>query len=162
MESFDVTSLYTNVKNDAALQALSELLDKHAWYISTFWLSKARVLLITRECLKCNISKWFGEYYSQVRELAMDQRLAPVLAICFMSRIEEPVLARLPIMYCRYIDDCCVVTSTQSEMDEFFRLLNKQSQYIRLARETPRDGWLSYLNTQMEIIEWYHACEVVS
>ena len=161
MESFDVTSLYTNVQNDAALQALSELLDKHARCINTFGLSKARILILIRECLKCNIFKWSGEYYSQVRGLAMGQRLAPVLAICFMSRIEEPVLARLPIMYCRYVDDCCVVTSTQSEMDECFRLLNEQSQYIRLTRETPRDGWLSYLNTQMKLsngimhVKWY-------
>ncbi|EYC25250.1 hypothetical protein Y032_0012g1785 [Ancylostoma ceylanicum] len=46
IESFDVTSLYTNVQNDAALQALSELLDKHARYINTFGLSKARVLIL--------------------------------------------------------------------------------------------------------------------
>ncbi|EYC26999.1 hypothetical protein Y032_0009g466 [Ancylostoma ceylanicum] len=161
LESFDVTSLYTNVQNDEALQALSELLDKHARYINTFGLSKARILVLIRECLKCNIFKWSGKYFSQIRGLAMGQRLAPVLAICFMSRIEEPVLARLPIMYCRYIDDCCVVTSTQSEMDECFRVLNEQSQYIRLTRETPRDGWLSYLNTQIKLsngimhVKWY-------
>ncbi|EYC27722.1 hypothetical protein Y032_0008g148 [Ancylostoma ceylanicum] len=91
----------------------------------------------------------------------MGQRLAPVLAICFMSRIEEPVLARLPVLYCRYIDDCCVITSTQHEMDECFRVLNEQSQYIRLTRETPRDGWLPYLNTQIKVsdgilhVKWY-------
>ncbi|EYC41359.1 hypothetical protein Y032_0572g144 [Ancylostoma ceylanicum] len=160
-ESFDVTSLYTNVQNDAALQALSELLDKHARCINTFGLSKARILVLIRECLKCNIFKWSGKYFSQIRGLAMGQRLAPVLAMCFMSRIEEPVLARLPIMYCRYIDDCCIVTSTQSEMDECFKILNEQSQYIRLTRETPRDGWLPYLNTQMKLsngvmhVKWY-------
>ncbi|VDO83674.1 unnamed protein product [Heligmosomoides polygyrus] len=54
----------------------------------------------------------------------MGQRLAPGLAICFMSKIERPVIERLPIMYCRYIDDCCVVTATQSEMDELFTILN--------------------------------------
>ncbi|EYC15092.1 hypothetical protein Y032_0021g380 [Ancylostoma ceylanicum] len=91
----------------------------------------------------------------------MGQRLAPLLAICFMSRIEEPVLARMPQMYCRYIDDCCIVTSTQSEMDECFTLLNKQSQYIRFTRETPEDGWLPYLNTKVKLsngifkMKWY-------
>ena len=91
----------------------------------------------------------------------MGQRLAPVLAICFMSKVEEPVLARLPLMYCRYIDDCCIITSTQSEMDECFRILNEQSEYIKLTRETPRDGWLSFLNTQINLsdgalhVKWY-------
>ena len=91
----------------------------------------------------------------------MGQRLAPVLAICYMSKIEEPVLARLPLMYCRYIDDCCVVTSTQPEMNECFRILNEQSQHIKLTRERPRDGWLPYLNTQIHLsdgtvrVKWY-------
>ncbi|EYC03675.1 hypothetical protein Y032_0092g2556 [Ancylostoma ceylanicum] len=91
----------------------------------------------------------------------MGQRLAPVVAICFMSKIEEPVLSRFPLMYCRYIDDCCIVTSTQAEMDECFRILNQQSQYITLTRETPRDGWLPYLNTQLKLsngtihVKWY-------
>ena len=91
----------------------------------------------------------------------MGQRLAPVLAVCFMSRIEEPVLARLPLMYCRYIDDCCVITSTPAEMNECFRILNEQSRYIKLTRETPRNGWLSFLNTQISLtngelrVKWY-------
>ncbi|EYC07846.1 hypothetical protein Y032_0068g165 [Ancylostoma ceylanicum] len=91
----------------------------------------------------------------------MGQRLAPVLAICFMSKIEEPVLSRRPLMYCRYIDDCCIVTSTQSEMDECFRILNQQSQYISFTREKPCEGWLPYLNTQLMLangtlhVKWY-------
>ena len=91
----------------------------------------------------------------------MGRRLAPVLAVCFTSKIEEPVLARLPLMYCRYIDDCFVVTSTQFEMDEFFRILNEQSQYIKLTREVPRDGWLPFLNTQINLsngslrVKWF-------
>ncbi|EYB87797.1 hypothetical protein Y032_0257g408 [Ancylostoma ceylanicum] len=161
IESFDVTSLYTNVQNNEALQALSEMLDKYAATINTFGLSKARIMTLVSECLKCNIFKWSGTYYSQLRGLAMGQRLAPVLAICFMSRIEQPVLARMPLMYCRYIDDCCIVTSTQSEMDECFEVLNQQSQYIRLTRESPHNGWLPYLNTQVKLskgivtIKWY-------
>ena len=91
----------------------------------------------------------------------MGQRLAPVLAVCFMSRVEEPVIERLPLIYCRYIDDCFIATSTQSEMDECFRIINEQSPYIRLTREVPRNGWLPYLNTQIKVsngissVKWY-------
>lgn len=137
-----MTSLYTNVQNDEALQPLPEMLDLHVGNINTFGLSKAHIMILVKECLHCNVFKWSGSYYSQVRGLAMGQRLAPVPAVCFMSRVEQPVLDRSPLMYCRYIDDCCIVTSTQSEMDECFRLMNEQSQYIRLTRETPNNGWL--------------------
>ena len=34
-------------------------------------------------------------------------------------------------------------------MDECFRILNEQSQYITFTRERPRNGWLPYLNTQL-------------
>ncbi|XGW35820.1 hypothetical protein V3C99_019196 [Haemonchus contortus] len=161
VESFDVVSLYTNVQNEQALQALSEMLDRHANNINTFGLSKMHIMTLVKECLSCNIFKWAGEYFSQVRGLAMGQRLAPVLAVCFMGRIEEPVLERHPLMYCRYIDDCFIITSTQFEMDECFRIMNEQSQYIKLTREVLRDGWLPYLNTQVKVssgvvsVKWY-------
>uniref|UniRef100_A0A7I4Z2Y6 Reverse transcriptase domain-containing protein n=1 Tax=Haemonchus contortus TaxID=6289 RepID=A0A7I4Z2Y6_HAECO len=92
----------------------------------------------------------------------MGQRLAPVLAICFMSRVERPVIARMPIMYCRYIDDCCVITSTQQEMDELFDILNRQSQYIKFTREVPHEGWLPYLNNADKHLKWKVQCEMVS
>ncbi|EYB97674.1 hypothetical protein Y032_0138g2050 [Ancylostoma ceylanicum] len=161
IESFDVTSLYTNVQDSDALQALSEMLDKYAGTINTYGLSKARIMTLINKCLKCNTFKWSGTYFSQMRGLAMGQRLAPVLAIRFMSKVEEPVLARMPQMYCRYIDDCCIITSTQSEMDECFRILNQQSQYIKFTRETPEDGWLPYLNAKVKLsngilkMKWY-------
>ncbi|EYC10589.1 hypothetical protein Y032_0054g2445 [Ancylostoma ceylanicum] len=138
VESFDVTSLYTNLQKSEALQALSEMLNLHGTHLETYGLSRSRLLTLVKECISCNIFKWSGRYFAQVRGLAMGQRLAPVLAICFMSRIEAPVLARLPIMYCRYIDDCCIITSTQFEMDECFNILNQQSQYTSLiVRLTP-------------------------
>ncbi|KAK6756328.1 hypothetical protein RB195_014625 [Necator americanus] len=81
----------------------------------------------------------------------MGKRLAPVLAVCFMSRIEQPVIERLPKMYCRYIDYRFIITSTQSEMDECIRSLNERSQYIKLTREQPKDRWLPYLNAQIKL-----------
>uniref|UniRef100_A0A7I4YVD9 Reverse transcriptase domain-containing protein n=1 Tax=Haemonchus contortus TaxID=6289 RepID=A0A7I4YVD9_HAECO len=78
-----------------------------------------------------------------------------------MGSVEEPVLERHPLMYCRYIDDCSIITSTQFEIDECFRIMNEQSQYIKLTREVPRDGWLPYLNTQVKVssgvvsVKWY-------
>ncbi|KAK6758222.1 hypothetical protein RB195_015816 [Necator americanus] len=161
MELFDVTSLYINVQNKQALQALSEMLDRHGRSIETFGLSKQRIMILINECLQCNFFEWSGKYFSQIRGLAMGQSLAPVLAVCFMSSIEQPVIERLPQMYCRYIDDCFIIASTQSEMDECFRILNERSQYIKLTREQPKDGWLPYLNAQIKLhngiasVKWY-------
>ncbi|EYC34236.1 hypothetical protein Y032_0001g317 [Ancylostoma ceylanicum] len=53
-------------------------------------------------------------------------------------------------------------TFKQLEMDECFKILNEQSQYIKLTRETPRESWLPFLNTQLKLsrgmvqVKWYH------
>ncbi|VDM64902.1 unnamed protein product [Angiostrongylus costaricensis] len=80
MESFDVTALYTNVSNDSAMQAIFELLTQH----------------------EGEINIWSGKYYAQIRGLAIGQRLAPSLAIAFMSKVEAPVTDLGPLLYCRW------------------------------------------------------------
>ncbi|KAK6740032.1 hypothetical protein RB195_008478 [Necator americanus] len=46
-------------------------------------------------------------------------------------------------------------------MDECFRILNERSQYIKLIREQPKDGWLPCLNAQIKLcngiasVKWY-------
>ena len=81
----------------------------------------------------------------------MGQRLAPTLAIVFMSKVEAPVLARKPLLHCRYVDDCCVICPTQAELDACFTILNQQSPHIKMTREKPTDNWLPFLNVQMQL-----------
>ncbi|KAK6732228.1 hypothetical protein RB195_016547 [Necator americanus] len=150
IESFDVTSLYTNVSNGAAMQAVFELLVEHRDTLDLHGFSIRQIMMLLDECLKCSIFRWAGNYYRQVRGLAMGQRLAPTLAIAFMSKIEQPILERKPFLYCRYIDDCCIICPTQDEMDTCFELLNQQSPYIRFTREKPKENWLSFLNVEIQ------------
>ncbi|VDM59956.1 unnamed protein product [Angiostrongylus costaricensis] len=98
---------------------------------------------------------------SNKRGLAMGQRLAPSLAIAFMSKVEAPVIDLGPLLYCRYVDDCFVLCSTQEKMDKCFELLNAQSEYIKFTREKPKEKWLPFLNVQIHLSEngyitkWY-------
>ena len=161
MESFDVTALYTNVSNDSAIQAINELLIQHEGSINMYGFSIRQLMALLKECLNCSIFRWSGRYYAQMRGLAMGQRLAPSLAIAFMSKVEAPVIDLRPLLYCRYIDDCFVICSTQEEMDKCFELLNEQSEYIRFTREKPKENWLPFLNVQIKLSEngyvtkWY-------
>ncbi|VDL86688.1 unnamed protein product [Nippostrongylus brasiliensis] len=112
MESFDVTALYTNVSNNQALQAVSEMMTQHQVVMNLYSLNVPQVMTLLNECLQCNVFRCSGEYYKQVRGLAVDQKLAPVLAVTFMSKVESPVLQRMRTFYVRYIDDCFVVCPT--------------------------------------------------
>ncbi|EYC14340.1 hypothetical protein Y032_0041g481 [Ancylostoma ceylanicum] len=78
-----------------------------------------------------------------------------------MAKIEAPILESRPLLYCRYIDDCFVICSTQNEMDRFFEIMNQQSEHIKLTRETPTQDWLPFLNVHIQIsrgnlrTKWY-------
>uniref|UniRef100_A0A0K0CYL4 Reverse transcriptase domain-containing protein n=1 Tax=Angiostrongylus cantonensis TaxID=6313 RepID=A0A0K0CYL4_ANGCA len=161
VEPFDVTALYTNVSNDSAVQAIRELLIQHEGAINMYGFSIQQLMTLLKECLNCSISSWSGIHYAQMRGLAMGQRLAPSLAIAYMSKVETPVIDLGPLLYCRYIDDCFVICSTQKEMDKCFELLNEQSEYRKFTSEKPKENWIPFLNIQFSLSEngyitkWY-------
>uniref|UniRef100_A0A7I4Y0P3 Reverse transcriptase domain-containing protein n=1 Tax=Haemonchus contortus TaxID=6289 RepID=A0A7I4Y0P3_HAECO len=161
IESFDVTSLYTNVSNEAALEATFELLSDHEGSLNLYGFSIANIMTVLKECLNCSFFRWSGVYYRQMRGLAMGQRLAPVLAIAYMSKIEKPILDRRPALYSRYIDDCLIICSSQEEMDICFDILNNRADQIKFTRESPRESWLPFLNIQIQLArgtvrtKWY-------
>ncbi|KAK6743069.1 hypothetical protein RB195_010374 [Necator americanus] len=106
IESFDVTSVYTNVSTDAALQATSELgTFEHQGTLNMYGFAIQQIMMLLSECLRCSVFRCSGQCYRQIRGLAMGQRLAPILAVAFMSKVEKPLLELKPLLYCRYIDD---------------------------------------------------------
>uniref|UniRef100_A0A0K0DNU2 Reverse transcriptase domain-containing protein n=1 Tax=Angiostrongylus cantonensis TaxID=6313 RepID=A0A0K0DNU2_ANGCA len=161
MESFDVTALYTSMSNDSAMQVIFELLTQHEGEINMHGFKIEQLMALLKKCLSCSIFRWPGKYYAQIGGLAMGQRLAPSLAIAFMSKVETLVTDLGSLHYRRYIDDCFVICSTQEEMDKCFELLNEKSEYIKFAREKPKENWLSFLNVQINLAEngyitkWY-------
>ncbi|VDO67258.1 unnamed protein product [Heligmosomoides polygyrus] len=79
-----------------------------------------QLMILLKESLACSVFRWSGKYFAQTRRLAMGQRLAPTLAIAFMSK---------------YVDDCFIICSTQDEMNRCFEIINSQPDYISLTRE---------------------------
>ncbi|KAK6739855.1 hypothetical protein RB195_008383 [Necator americanus] len=117
------------------MQAVHELLTQRQASLNMYGLSIRQIMTLIDECLNCSIFRWSGQYYRQLRGLAMGQRLAPTLAIVFMAKTEKPIIDRKPLLYYRYIDYCCVVCSTQAELDTCFNLLNQQCPHIKFTKE---------------------------
>lgn len=69
MESFDVTSLYTNVSRENAMQAVNKMLGEYKHQISLYVLSIAQIMTFVDACLQCNIFKWSNECYRQIRRV---------------------------------------------------------------------------------------------
>lgn len=83
----------------------------------------------------------------------VDERLAPVLAVAFMAKVEAPVLHRMSTLYFRFIDDCFDVSPTQHGIDTCFKLLYQQSEHISFISENPTNLWLAFLNVHIELFE---------
>jgi hypothetical protein len=88
----------------------------------------------------------------------MGNRLAPILAILFMDRIEIQAIYSdqalfLPLYY-RYIDDCITPASGPDEAVKIQDKLNSQDTSIPFEIELPgEDGFLPFLNTKVKVNE---------
>ncbi|VDP09726.1 unnamed protein product [Heligmosomoides polygyrus] len=114
--SFDAVSLYTNVNNTEAINAVLELLRRHHEEIHNFGMTEEDIQALLETILKCNIFQFDGVFYAQKRGLAMGLRIAPLLAIVYLDRIERRSLTQGIVFYKRYIDDVFVIGSTALDL----------------------------------------------
>ncbi|VDK55550.1 unnamed protein product [Cylicostephanus goldi] len=94
IETFDITSLYTNVSTEDAVKAVYELVSEHRSAFNLNGFIVGQIMTFLKECLNCGIFRWSGRYYKQVCGAAMGRILAPVIAIVFISKIERPIACK--------------------------------------------------------------------
>ena len=139
--TIDVTALYTNVDNQAARKALSEL-----------WLSRAHspdlempVLQATLQllyvCTELNDFTFNGHSYLQKSGFPMGRRFAPRMADLFLDWLETSFLKALPRhlqpkVYLRYLDDIFMIwPHERGFIQDFMDIFNSQHPDINLTHE---------------------------
>ena len=159
--SFDVEALYTNVDNNAATRALEEMLIQNEESINLYGFTVGAIIRLIEEVLRSNCFCWSGYYYKQKRGLAMGNRIAPILAIVFMNKIESIAINPKPILYLRYIDDILLITKNEEEINHYYDAINNMHNSIRLTIEKPVHDSLPFLNCLIKLREgkfitgWY-------
>ncbi|XGW22536.1 hypothetical protein V3C99_005061, partial [Haemonchus contortus] len=160
--SFDVVSLYTNVNNEGAVQAVLSLIEDNKDHITMMGFSLSELKDLIEAALECNIFCFDNKFYKQKRGLAMGNRIAPVLAVIFLDHIEKSSLTSGILFYKRYIDDVFIIGTTEEDLVETLERLNSHDANITFTREDPgRDGFLPFLNAKTRISEghkehlWY-------
>ena len=93
MVSFDVTSLFTRVPTDKAIDAICEELLKDETLPDRCELSVDSIRALMKECLNCSNFQYGGQLYSQL-ELA-HMGLSVALANGLMETLEENFLKPL-------------------------------------------------------------------
>lgn len=140
--SFDVTSLYTNVPVQEAIEHCADLLycGKHQLppvdkdtFIRLLQLCACDVLMLTHD-----------GFYKQVDGLAMGSPPAPLLANGWLSKY-DPTIQGDAKLYYRYMDDI-IRSIKRHEIDSILRAINELHPMLQFTIEREIDGRLAFLD----------------
>nr|VZI46870.1 unnamed protein product [Spirometra erinaceieuropaei] len=144
MVSFDVTSLFTSIPQDLAVETVGELLESQ--YDETGVTIKRRHLVqLLRFCLKTYFT-FEGTTYEQVKGTPMGSPLSGFIAEAVLQKVETLVFADYkPKFWTRYVDDTFVIIKRQ-KVQEFHDVLNSVFPDIQFTMEAEANNQLPFLD----------------
>ena len=148
--SYDVTSLFTSVPIQPALDIIQQRLDQDQSLKDRTSMTIQHIIRLLEFCLNSTSFRFQGKYYQQMEGAAMGSPLSPIVANIFMEHFEQQALASAPYppsLWKRYVDDTFVILET-SHKEEFFHHINSIDRNIKFTVENTRDdGSIPFLDT---------------
>ena len=140
--SFDVSSLFTYVPIDEAVQVIRDRLRGDETLVNRTTLSPDRVGELLEACLRSTYFCYGGEFYEQREGAAMGYPVSAVVANLYMEFFEELALKSAPSkprLWKKYVDDtCCIVK--KGTVEGLLSHLNSVRPSIRFTVEVEREG----------------------
>jgi len=137
--SLDVVSMYTNVNIDEAVGIAIEYLAQHK--IPLYGLHIENIQELLNFILKNNFFEFQGQFYLQHRGLAMGSRIAPILAILAVDKLERTSIyadtSINTIFYRRYVDDSLILLNNKTDAEKILANLNNTHQSLKFELECP-------------------------
>ena len=147
MCSFDVSSLFTNILLNGAIEIGIINIMKHNKNLK---LSTEDLKELFNYCTKYSNFTFNNEHYNQISGVAMGSILAPILAHVFMSNLEENIdkyKGKKPEVNCRYSDDIfMIINRIQKDTQNFKKFMNTLETIMRLTVEVQKNGKLCFLD----------------
>ena len=113
--TLDVDSLYTNIDNQDAFEAVKESFNKNPDPKRP----DKQILELLKICLENNDFTFNDEWFLQVGGTAMGKQFAPNYANLFMAKWEQEALSKCPKQpqfYLRSLDDIFIICPTQENI----------------------------------------------
>ena len=154
--SFDVTSLFTSIPVDLALEIVKfELESTDAWSKHTKLTAK-QIYDLVKFVLKNSFFVFEGKYYHQISGCAMGSPVSAVIAELVMQRVEKIALETSPVpvrWWKRYVDDSNACLK-QADIQAFHNHINTINKNIQFTIEIPevRNGEQSIAFLDTEVI----------
>ncbi|BHF70935.1 hypothetical protein SprV_0401398800 [Sparganum proliferum] len=144
MVSFDVTSLFTSIPQDLAIETI-ELLLQSKYDETENRLGRAQVLQLLKFCLR----KYFtfdGTIYEQVKGTPMGSPISGFIAEAVLQRLESLVFQHhKPKFWARYVNDTFVVID-RDQLLTFKERLNAVFPDIQFTMEKEENNQLAFLD----------------
>ncbi|BHF63700.1 hypothetical protein SprV_0200669400 [Sparganum proliferum] len=144
MVSFDVTSLFTSIPQDLAIETM-ELLRQSKYDETENRLGHAQVLQLLKFCLRTYFT-FDGTIYEQVKGTTMGSPISGFIAEAVLQRLESLVFQHhIPKFWARYVDDTFVVTE-RDQVLTFQEQLNAVFPDIQFPMEEEENNRLAFLD----------------
>ncbi|BHF75876.1 hypothetical protein SprV_0501897300 [Sparganum proliferum] len=142
--SFDVTSLFTSIPQDLAIETI-ELLLQSKYDEMENRLGRAQVLQLLKFCLRTYFT-FDGTIYEQVKGTPMGSPISGFIAEAVLQRLESLVFQHhKPKFWARYVDDTFVVID-RDQLLTFKERLNAIFPDIQFTMEEEENNQLAFLD----------------
>ncbi|BHF79180.1 hypothetical protein SprV_0602229900 [Sparganum proliferum] len=144
MVSFDVTSLFTSIPQDLAIETI-ELLLQSKYDETENRLGRAQVLQLLKFCLRTYFT-FDGTIYEQVKGTPMGSPISGFIAEAVLQRLESLVFQHhKPKFWARYVDDTFGVID-RDQLLTFKERLNEVFPDIQFTMEEEENNQLAFLD----------------
>nr|VZI36621.1 unnamed protein product [Spirometra erinaceieuropaei] len=144
MVSFDVTSLFTSIPQDMAVETI-ELLLREKYDETENRLGHAQIIQLLKFCLTTYFT-FDGTIYEQVKGTPMGSRISGLIAEAVLQRLESLVFRHhRPKFWARYVDDTFVVIE-RDQVLTFKQQLNAVFPDIQFTMEEEENNQLAFLD----------------
>ncbi|BHF65994.1 hypothetical protein SprV_0200900800 [Sparganum proliferum] len=142
MVSFDVTSLFTSIPQDMAVETI-ELLLREKYDETDNHLGQAQIIQLLKFCLKTYFT-FDGKIYEQLKGTPMDSPISGFIAEAVLQRLESLVFRHhRPKFWARYMDDTFVVIE-RDQVLTFKEHLNAVFPDIQFTMEEEENKQLAF------------------
>nr|VZI05583.1 unnamed protein product [Spirometra erinaceieuropaei] len=144
MVSFDVTSLFTSIQQDLAVETI-ELFLREKYDETENRLGHAQIIQLLKFCLKTYFT-FDGTIYEQVKGKPMGSPISGLIAEAVLQRLESLVFRHhRPKFWARYVDDTFVVIE-RDQVLTFKEQINAVFPDIQFTMEEEENNQLAFLD----------------
>ena len=152
--SYDVTSLFTSVPIDPALNIIKDLLEKDEKLNDRTVLSVQNIIELLGFCLHNTYFSFQNKFFEQVEGVAMGSPISLIDANLYMEYFERKALssATSPQVWYRFVDDTWVIQQ-HAHKQAFLDHINSIDPAIRFTMEgTQGNGAIPFLDTLVTLL----------